>query len=286
MLCITIFLRYSNSYFSITLGLFSSINVSIASLLFVEDNWIEKPKSFLIIVLPWWSKSFFLIAATGNFFPTEVSIKKFCAEEDWDKKLFVSILASDSQQSSFSEKGSLNWFCAVFKTLFIPTTTRSISYIKIAIESSSFGRVFNWKINVFLPFIRFLMVQTFLEKTFEFHIFSELKNLFSQITSFITCNWVGIENFPDVENFSMGELSIYVPCIRVLKVRKLQKCYLYWFRSTFKRAILNQQKLVFRYRDLNIKHNFCENVLREKTINSVRCISTLNVQLSKKTFCP
>ena len=64
------------------------------------------------------------------------------------------------------------------------------------------------------------------KKTFEFHFFSELKNLFSQITSFITCNWVGIENFPDVENFSMGELSIYVPCIRVLKVRKLQQCYL------------------------------------------------------------
>ena len=78
------------------------------------------------------------------------------------------------------------------------------------------------KIIVLLPCIRMLILQLFQRKPFNF-TFSQLSNSkFSKTANFISSIGVGIENFLDVQILSKRDLSIFVHCIRVLTVRKIQ----------------------------------------------------------------
>ena len=87
---------------------------------------------------------------------------------------------------------------------------------------------------------------------------------------------VGIEKILDVERFSIGELSICVPCISVLTVRNFQEVL--FFSLHFQ--IWTPQPLQVRIPPLwtQSKNNTCRGVLRWKTVHLVRCIRVLVVQ--------
>ena len=117
------------------------------------------------------------------------------------------------------------------------------------------------------------------KRTFNFN-FSPHSNLyFSRITGFIFSSRIGIEDFIVVNIFQMGHLSICVPCIRILTVRKLRKVLiLFKFSLVFEFCILQSEQ------ELNLKHDPCRWILRWKTVDFVPCIWIMKVPNFQKKY--
>ena len=159
------------------------------------------------------SNSLFSVT-TSMISPTKILIENVqFADDNSIIKSFVFRHVADSRQSKYSKNCYLYWYRSIFK----------ITTIKISVENTALLDEYSTKKSSFFSLATESWVRKFQRKPFDFNFSRYSNSYFTKTTVFFSSIRVGIENFLVVEKFSMGELSICAPCIRVLTVRKLQK---------------------------------------------------------------
>ena len=133
----------------------------------------------------------------------------------------------------------------------------------------------------FFSCICVLLVQNFQREHFIFNFFCYSDSYLIQTTEFISSTRVGIGNFLIVERFSMGALSIWVPCISVLTFRNRRKIYFSPFLLILQTCI-TQPSHLRSLPKLHTKHNTSRRVLMWNTVDFVRYIRILIVRSSQK----
>ena len=94
----------------------------------------------------------------------------------------------------------------------------------------------------------------------------------------ISSTEVFIGTFPLVENNSFGKPKVFIHATDSWQFKFSKKCWLILFRSTFKISFLSHHQFNFLHQNLNRKHGTCRQVVNQKIVVFLSCVSILIVR--------